>query len=82
VSASHYEEKKTEPTCSALAEAFGEWPNCATPDCENKACLSLNSAYCYPCTRLRDGLTWAQVKAEQEENRRSGNLTTSNPDGG
>ena len=70
MSDSHYEDKKTERTCTDVADALGEWPNCATPDCENKACLSLSSAYCYPCTRLRDGLTWEQVRAEQEENRR------------
>ena len=64
------EEKKTERTCADLAEALGDWPNCATPDCENKACLSLNSAFCYPCTRLRDGLTWEQVRKEMDENRR------------
>lgn len=44
------------------------WPNCATPDCENKSCLSLNSPYCYPCTRLRDGLSWAEVSTEIAEN--------------
>lgn len=27
------------------------WPNCATADCENKACASLNSIYCGPCTK-------------------------------
>ena len=63
------EDKITELTCTDLAKAMGGWPNCATPDCENKACLSLNSPYCYPCTRLRDGLTWEQVQAEIEANR-------------
>jgi hypothetical protein len=71
MSRSHYEEKKSEPTCTDLANTLGGWPNCATPDCENKACLSLSSAYCYPCTRLRDGLTWAEVQAEIEANRQS-----------
>ena len=62
-------ERKVELTCSQRALALGGWPNCATPDCENKACLSLNSPYCYPCTRLRDGLTWDEVQQEIEENR-------------
>lgn len=65
-----YEEKKTEVTCTDLANTLGVWPNCATPDCEHKAFLSLSSPYCYPCTRLRDGLTWEQVQAEIEENRK------------
>ncbi len=25
------------------------WPNCITPDCSGKSCLSLDSRYCYPC---------------------------------
>jgi hypothetical protein len=30
------------------------WPNCATPDCEYKACTVLDSTHCFPCTmRLR-----------------------------
>lgn len=27
------------------------WPNCVTADCEHKACASLNSKYCGPCTK-------------------------------
>jgi len=26
------------------------WPNCETPDCQNKACVRLNSRFCNPCT--------------------------------
>lgn len=26
------------------------WPNCQTPDCDNKCCVSRNSIYCSPCT--------------------------------
>jgi len=30
------------------------WPNCVTPDCENKQCSVLDSEHCFPCTmRIR-----------------------------
>lgn len=32
------------------AEVLVAWPNCAVPDCPNKACLMLNSARCYAHT--------------------------------
>jgi hypothetical protein len=31
------------------------WPNCATPDCEHKACVARNSIYCSPCTYRERG---------------------------
>lgn len=42
------------------------WPNCATPDCENKgALLGVYPAYCYPCNVLLQGkeATDAQYRA-------------------
>jgi len=39
-----------EPTCEEIAGSLDEWPNCRTPDCGNKACLSLKSPLCFPCT--------------------------------
>ena len=29
------------------------WPDCASPGCRNKCCLSLDSRYCHPHTMLR-----------------------------
>jgi hypothetical protein len=26
------------------------WPNCATPDCDAKACTVLDADCCFPCT--------------------------------
>lgn len=31
------------------------WPNCATPDCENKRCLWSGTPLCYPCAVLALG---------------------------
>lgn len=42
------------------------WPNCATPDCENKgALLGVHPAYCYPCNVALQGkeATDAQYRA-------------------
>lgn len=36
-------------------EKYGfDWPNCATPDCENKACVP--SDRCHPCSLLYYGV--------------------------
>jgi hypothetical protein len=37
------------PTCEEVAGSLEDWPNCRTADCENKACLAINSALCFPC---------------------------------
>jgi len=29
---------------------INDWPNCPTPDCENKICLWANSGLCYKCS--------------------------------
>ena len=34
----------------ALKDLLPFWPNCATPDCQNKACVRLQSKFCDPCT--------------------------------
>jgi hypothetical protein len=43
-------ENEDGPTCEELAGSLDDWPNCRTPDCENKACLSVGSRDCFPCT--------------------------------
>ena len=32
-----------------------EWPNCATPDCENKCCTWSGTPFCHPCATRRVG---------------------------
>lgn len=32
------------------ADNFHLWQNCTIPDCENKACTTLDSELCFPCT--------------------------------
>jgi len=47
------------------------WPNCLTPDCDNKSCVSLDSEYCGPCTMKIRNLTLEeahlQIKQRREE---------------
>lgn len=31
------------------------WPDCETPDCENKVCLWGSHTHCYPCEELIAG---------------------------
>ena len=31
-------------------DCFDAWPKCAIAPCENKACIRLNSKYCWPHT--------------------------------
>lgn len=45
------------------------WPNCKTPDCENKSCVSLDSEYCGPCTMRIRGLTLEEAHQQVKENR-------------
>lgn len=40
------------------------WPNCATPDCDNKSCLSWQSVHCFPCTLRLRGITREEALAE------------------
>lgn len=44
------EEFEDGPTCEELAGSLENWPNCKTPDCENNACLSVGSNWCFPCS--------------------------------
>lgn len=35
----------------AFKEAFApDWPNCSTPDCENKVCVWATATLCAPCS--------------------------------
>jgi hypothetical protein len=43
---------KRGPTCVDLAATLNEWPDCITPDCQNKACLSIGSPFCFPCSAV------------------------------
>lgn len=49
-----------------------EWPNCATPDCENKCCMWAGTGRCYPCSERLLG------KAEMDRRY----AATRNDDGG
>lgn len=31
------------------------WPNCATPDCENKRCMWSGEVWCHPCCVYKFG---------------------------
>jgi hypothetical protein len=62
----------SESNCIDYANAMGEWPNCAVPDCPNKTCLHLSSDKCWPHTvgqpfNCHDGMTDEQI---EEFNRR------------
>lgn len=46
-----------------------DWPNCATPDCEHKACVWAGTGQCYPCSERRLGKSemdrrWAATRVE------------------
>lgn len=58
---------------------FEDWPNCETPDCENKQCTWARLPYCFPCSERMVGkeemirrfnathdMTWEQAKAAEE----------------
>jgi len=47
-------------TCEEIAQVLGEWPNCAVPDCEYKACLRLSSPLCYAHTLGRQPVPFAE----------------------
>jgi hypothetical protein len=32
-----------------------DWPNCSTPDCENKVCIWAKTGMCHPCSVKRLG---------------------------
>jgi hypothetical protein len=49
--------ERERPTLTTL----NAWPNCQTPDCENKASARLNSIYCHPCTGRLGGQDSAPV---------------------
>jgi hypothetical protein len=34
---------------------YDNWPNCTTPDCENKICLWAQKGLCAKCTKKRFG---------------------------
>ena len=50
-------------------ENVDSWPNCKTPDCENKSCVSLDSEYCGPCTMRIRGLTLEEAHRQVKEAR-------------
>lgn len=56
-------------------ETLAAWPNCETPDCENKCCTWSRTPFCFPCAErlignaeliarynLTHDLTWEQAR--------------------
>jgi len=44
-----------------LEEHLKTWPMCAKDGCKNRACLRLNSRYCYPHTQFSFNLAFSSV---------------------
>lgn len=46
-------------------EVLDRWPNCSTPDCENKACLWLSTGKCFPCSTGVDRAAWDPQQSDE-----------------
>jgi len=68
-----------------LAGMLAVWPNCTTPDCDNKQCTWADVPYCFPCAERRVGreeivrrynathdLTWDQATALDQAEEHNG----------
>lgn len=63
------------PSNELLEYMLAGWPNCTTPDCENKQCTWSDLPYCFPCAERQIGhaemvrrfdathdMTWEETK--------------------